>query len=162
MAIVCCVCSGMGCKTADFDFITSRIATGAALSNADDVQQIVAAGINVVIDCCDDFDDGELFASNPQIAYLYNPTADDGQPKPPEWFARSLSFALPLLAQPHTRVYAHCAAGINRGPSTAYVIMLALSFDPGLAEDLIRAARPIVGLAYKVDALAAVKSLGYV
>ena len=35
------------------------------------MQQIVAAGINVVIDCCDDFDDGELLASNPQIAYLH-------------------------------------------------------------------------------------------
>jgi hypothetical protein len=146
----------------DFNFVTSRIATGARLNSAADVDALVAAGINVVIDCRDDFDDGPLFASNPGIVYKWNPTRDDGLPKSAEYWRISLEFVLPLLAQPRTKVYAHCSAGVNRGPSTAYCIMVALSFPPGEAEDLIRRARPMVGLAYRDDALAACKALGYV
>lgn len=147
---------------ADFTFVTSRIATGAALNDASDVDAIVAAGITAVIDLRDDFDDGRLLAAHPAIIYCWNPTPDDGQPKPPEWFDKSLTFALPILARPHTKVLAHCSAGINRGPSTAYAVMVALSFPPAVAERMIRNARPIVGLAYAVDAQLAATSLGYV
>jgi dual specificity phosphatase 3 len=147
---------------ADFNFVTDRIATGAALSSAADVEVLIAAGINTVVDCRDDFDDGPLFAGNPAINYLWNPTPDDGILKPPGYWLRSLMFVLPLLALPGSKVLCHCAAGINRGPSTAYCVMVALSFDPWTAESLIRTARPIVGLRYAADALAACRALGYV
>jgi protein-tyrosine phosphatase len=149
-------------RQVDFDFVTGRIATGSGLNSADDVNMLVSSGINVVIDCRNDFDDGPLFAGNPNINYLWNPTADDGTTKPPEYWQRSLEFALPLLAKPHTKVYAHCAAGINRGPSTAYCLMVALGFDPDLAEKLIRDARPVVRLAYMNDAVTGCRSLGYI
>jgi dual specificity phosphatase 3 len=147
---------------ADFNFITSRIATGAALSSAADVESIVAAGIDTVVDCRDSFDDGPLFAGNTAINYLWNPTPDDGVFKPPEYWLRTLMFVLPLLALPDAKVLCHCAAGINRGPSTAYCVMVALSFPPLLAANMIRQARPVVGLRYASDALAACHKLGYI
>lgn len=143
----------------DFTFVTPRLATGAAISSPGDVADLVAAGVTACIDCRSEFDDAPLLA--PSMAYLWNGTADDGTPKPPAWFAMGLTFALPLLAQPHQKVYAHCAGGINRGPSMAMAIMMALGWTPGGAEAAIRAARPQVGLRYKDDAVAAITALGF-
>ena len=146
---------------ADFTFITTRLATGAAISSPDDVQQLIAAGVTHVVDCRAEFDDGQLLASS-GLSYLWNGTQDDGvHPKPPDWFGRSLAFALPAICVTGAKVYAHCAAGVNRGPSTAYAIMRALGWAAAPAEAQIRAARPQVGLAYAADADAAIEALGY-
>jgi protein-tyrosine phosphatase len=147
----------------DFNFVTPRLATGAAISTVQDVAALVAAGITHVIDCRDDFDDGVLLAANRKLAYIYNPTPDDGKTKPPDWFNRSLTFALPALALPKNKVYAHCHAGVNRGPSTAYCIMRALGFSSNDAKHLIHSARPmtIAGIRYAGDADHAVVVLGY-
>jgi len=147
---------------ADFSQILPRLYTGAALQGPSDVLAISAAHIDTVIDCRDDFDDTALFATDPAVSVLWNGTADDGQPKAPEWFGKSVDYALHALSQPHHRVLCHCAAGVNRGPSTALAVMLALGFSTETAESLIRAARPQVGLAYKADAIAAIQSLGYI
>lgn len=145
----------------DYDWIHPRLATGAALSGLSDAQALAAAGVTHVVDVTDAGDDTPLFAQLPGVHTLWNPTADDGQHKPPSWFETSLAFALPAFAITHARVYTHCSAGVNRGPSTAYAIMRALGFSPADAEALIRAARPQVGLAYKADADAAIQALGY-
>jgi protein-tyrosine phosphatase len=145
----------------DFNFVTARLATGAAISSLADAQQIAAAGVTHILDVTDGGDDTPLFAALPNVHVLWNPTADDGQPKPSSWFATSLAFALPALAGPGAKVYAHCSAGVNRGPSTAYAVMRALGWAADEAEKEIRAARPQVGLAYKSDADTAVITLGY-
>ena len=145
---------------ADFSQVTSRLFTGAAISGAADVTALINAGVTAVIDLRAEQDDTPFLAGS-GMAYLWNPAADDGQSKPADWFGRSLSFALPLLAQPRQKVNCHCAAGVNRGPSTAYMIMRALGWTAAEAEAVIRAARPQVGLAYKGDADAAVTALGY-
>ena len=103
---------------ADFSFVTERLATGAAITGPADVTALHAAGITHIIDCRAEFSDAPLLATS-GMAYLWNGTEDDGQPKPPAWFAASLVFALPALATAGAKVYAHCAAGVNRGPSTA-------------------------------------------
>lgn len=144
----------------DFNFVTDRVATGAAVSSPDDVRLLYAAGVTHVIDCRREFDDTPLFA-DAKMMVLWNGTDDDGQPKPADWFQRSLAFALAALAQPKMKVYAHCAAGVNRGPSTAYAILRAVGFTPAQAEKVIRAARPQVGLRYKGDADTAIGVLGY-
>jgi Fe-S cluster assembly protein SufB len=96
-----------GTQVPDFSMVTTRLATGAAISGAEDVAALFAAGITAVVDLRAEFDDTPLLAGS-GLAYLWNGTADDGAPKPPSWFAASLAFALPLLAQPHQRVYCHC------------------------------------------------------
>jgi hypothetical protein len=146
---------------ADFDFVTPRLATGAAVSSVADVDQLVAAGITVIIDCRGEFDDASLLATHPDLLYIWDGTPDDGQTKPPEWFEKGLKVALPALAQPLEKVYCHCAAGINRGPSMCAAIMMAWGLSPALTEQLIRQARPQVGLRYLPDAIAAVAALGY-
>jgi|SRR5580704_7251713 protein tyrosine phosphatase (PTP) superfamily phosphohydrolase (DUF442 family) len=148
---------------ADFTFITARLATGGAITSQADVDALAAAGISSIIDCRDDFDDAALLSSRPSMAYLWNGAADDGKQKPATWFQKSIEFALPALAQPHKKVYCHCQAGINRGPSTAYAILRALGFGRDEMLTLIRLKRPqtIVGIRYSADADAAIQSLGY-
>lgn len=145
---------------ADFSFVNSRLATGAGLSSPEDAAEIIKAGITHVVDCTDASDDTALFM-NMGVMVLWNPTADDGQVKDPDWFSRSLAFALPALVAPLHKVYAHCSAGVNRGPSTCYCIMRALGFSSQDAESIIRAARPQVQIAYKNDADNAIKAIGY-
>ena len=143
----------------DFDFITPRLATGAALSGPADVEALQQAGVTHVIDCRAEFNDAPLLG--PNFQYLWNGVPDDGQPKPASWFQRSIQFALPALALPHVRVYAHCAAGVNRGPSTAYAIMLAEGWIGDAAAALIEQKRPQAKIGYRADADAAIPVLGY-
>lgn len=145
----------------DFAFVTARLATGAKVNSDADVQALVDAGITAVIDCRIEFDDTPLLATHPQLLYLWNGTADDGEPKPPQWFEKSLTFALPLLARPQHKVYAHCSAGVNRGPSTAYAILRAFGLSSPIAFNLVKTARPQARIAYSGDADAAIASLDY-
>lgn len=147
----------------DFSQITTRLYTGAGINSQADVAELAAAGITHVVDCRAEFDDTALLASNPQIAVLWNGVGDDGQPKPAEWFAKTLTFALPALAQPHMKVYTHCAAGHNRGPSACYAIMRAVGFTPDDALNLLHTNRPatVGGVIYAADADRALPELGY-
>ena len=143
------------------NWITPRLATGGAIGG--DPQNVLVlhmAGVTAIIDCQAELDDSPVLAQS-GMAYLYNPTQDDGQTKSPFWFARSLSFALPLLAQPHQMIYAHCAAGVNRGPSTLYAILRAVGIPPDQAMAMLKAARPQVNVAYAKDADTAIPQLGY-
>jgi len=141
------------------NFVTPRLATGGALSGPPDVDVLAAAGITHVIDCREEFDDGTLLA--PRFHYLYDPTVDDGQTKPPAWFQPGIAFALQALGQPGNRVYAHCAAGVNRGPSMCYAIMRAVGWPAADALATIKSARPQAQVRYSGDADTAVVSLGY-
>jgi dual specificity phosphatase 3 len=147
----------------DGDFVLPRLATGGAITSTDDVEQLLDTGITHVISLRDSFNDQPLFKGFP-ITLLWNGTPDNGQHKDPQWFGASLRFAMPALAQPWTKVLAHCESGIDRGPSTAFAIMLALGFDPETAINLIHQRRPatIGGIAYAADAESAVETLGYV
>jgi hypothetical protein len=144
-----------------WNWVTRRLATGGGIASDADVQLLLAGGIDTIVDCCAANDEA-LLGKLPTIQYLWNPTADDGQhPKPAAWFGRSLDFVLPLLAKPKHRMYIHCSAGVNRGPSTLFAVLLAIGLPPKVAEAMIRNARPQVGLAYKQDAIGAVSMLGY-
>ncbi len=146
----------------DFTFVTNRVATGGGIFTTADVDQLVMAGINVVVDCRAEFDDSVLLGQNPNITYLWNGVVDDGKPKPVSWFAKTLDAVMPLLGQRGRKVLCHCAAGFNRGPSMAMAVLMAQGIKPVEAEAMIRWNRPLVGLAYKKDAIAAVSSLGWV
>lgn len=148
-------------RMADFNFATRRVATGAAITSEADVQALITAGVTHVIDNRGEFDDMPLLATHPEITYIYNGVPDDGQPKPTSWFQKAIEFSLDALSHPKNKVYSHCAAGVNRGPSVCYAILRAQGLDQNTAETLIRNVRPQVGLAYKNDANRAVRELGY-
>jgi hypothetical protein len=158
----------------NWNFITNRIATGGALSGIADVDALIAAGITDVIDCEIEQNDAPLFAQRPQINYVFNGVADDGQSKPASWFAKSLEFALMVFGDIPTsvemrvsgkcrKIYTHCAQGLNRGPSTAYCILRALGATHDEAKAVIILHRPqcLAGLRYVPDADAAIQTLGY-
>lgn len=143
---------------ADFDWITSRLAVGGAVNGPEDVRTLLEQGITHVIDCRTEFDDLVAIAVDPGVSYLSNGVENDGQPKAPDWFRKSIEFAFEALSHPKHKVYAHCAAG---GPSTAYAILRAFGFSSAGADALVRSARPQAQIAYKQDADQAVAVLGY-
>jgi protein-tyrosine phosphatase len=142
----------------DVSWPTKRVATGAALHGPADAQELVALGVTHVVDLRAELDDAPYFARTPSIVYVWNPAADDGLPKPDAWWKVSIEFSLAALARQHTKVYLHCAQGVNRGPSTAYAVLRAEGFGPLIAERLIRQVRPQVHLAYKDGADAYVRA----
>jgi hypothetical protein len=146
----------------DASWITTRLAVGGALGSDPEVtNRLNAAGITIVINCQEECRDDCLTGS--ELSYLWNPTPDDGTPKPPEWFANGLAYALAAICIPHQRTLVHCAAGVNRSPSLAYAIMRALGWDGPSAYRRIITARPACanGIRYAPDADRAIRELGY-
>ena len=139
----------------NFDFITPQLATGGDCNSADDVRAVAAAGITHVIDCRYECDDCLSFGRYaPEIRYLHLGVDDAGNRQPAWWYDDGVAFALIAMADPDAKVLAHCHMGINRGPSMAFAILLALGHDPVEAHRMIRAARPIAHIWYAEDALA--------
>jgi protein-tyrosine phosphatase len=145
----------------DYSFITDRLATGARINSTADVASLTAAGITAIVNCQDEFDDGQ-FLTGTNLAYLWNGTPDDGAAKSTEWFSRCISFAIALLSQPNHKIYVHCAGGQHRGPSAAYAILRALGSSATEAERLIHTGRPSAVLRYARDAEEAIKAMGYI
>lgn len=145
---------------ADFNIIPDyHLATGGALDQSGpDPDALWAAGIRAIIDCQLEYDDGPLLIKHPGMKYIWLPVSDDGQPKAFSWFEAGYDFAYlqihPVVVRDEIGItYAHCAAGINRGPSMCYFLLRSLwGLDPAAAELAIRAVRPQVGIAYKADA----------
>lgn len=130
------------------DLDTRRMATARA-----QLAELMAAGINTIIDCRAEWDDaGWVTEDNPQIDYLWIGVDDAGQRMPYDWFDEGTAYALEQIAGGHV-VLSHCHMGINRGPSMGFAILLALGWDPIEALDLIRCSRPIAFVAYAEDAL---------
>lgn len=152
----------------DFDFITPRLATGARLSSVEDAEILVEAGITGIIDCTwlepdQQYTDTQVFAAHPALSVLWNPTIDDGETKGVDWFEPSIDFAFQTLSKPRSALYCHCDQGRNRGPSTAFAVMLALGWTYDTAIEMIHTARPatIGWLRYANDAANALREMGY-
>lgn len=146
---------------ANISRITDRLFTGGdlplhhgAAAVLVDVQEIVGAGITHVVDNRIEWSDELTYrVAAPQVRYLHNGQDDRGQRMPDSWFHRGVGFAVEAMAAPGTAVLAHCHMGINRGPSMAFAIMLALGYGPVEALTLIRTVRPVAAVAYSEDAL---------
>ena len=111
-------------------------------------------GLTHILDVREEWSDEEHVArSQPQVTYFWQGIPDLGQEVGTQWFDAGVEFALEALADPDNVVLAHCHAGINRGPSIGFAILLALGHDPVEALEMIRQARPIVMVAYAEDAL---------
>lgn len=158
-------------KNDPYNWITDKIAVGGDdyLIDPSLVKKMKREGITHVIDCRSEasrddswFPHGSRHlhrSAKKQFDYFWNGTEDDGQPKSVNFFRKSIYFALKSLRDnPDAKIYVHCAAGYNRGPSVAYAIMLALGWDAEDAERAICSVR-CVGLLYQRDAERAVKKL---
>lgn len=135
----------------DWAWVTDQVATGAMPWSTQAVSTLVRAGVTLVVNCSDDL-------SNPpaefdhRVRYIYAGVPDDGQWKGPDWFEPIHDAVAPALARGE-RVYIHCLAGSNRGPSAAYAMLRAVDrYSPGAALDLVANARPRASLTYVEDA----------
>jgi protein-tyrosine phosphatase len=114
----------------------------------------VDAGITHVVDCRLEWSDEEFVAVHaPQIDYAWLGTHDDGENQSCEWFDAGVESVTSALSDPNARVLVHCHMGINRAPSMAFAVLLAMGFEPVAALNAIRTARPIAALLYAQDAL---------
>lgn len=145
----------------DFDFVNNRVAAGAQIDDDADVQQLAAAGVNVVVNARDDFDDEPLLSQVSGMRYLWNPVADDGQVIPASYWQTTLDFVLPLLAQPGNKILLHCREGISRGPCNTLAVLMAVGLTDQSAKELIFQGRPQSVLTYEADVVAAIHTLGY-
>lgn len=143
---------------ADYQWVLPRISVGAVLS-ASDVPGLLADGIGYVVDATT-HDDSAF--NHPELEVLYLDINDDGQSKH-DVFKNIVApwFMAHWFVNPAKRFNFHCDAGINRGPSTCFFCLLLLGLSASDAEDFIRHVRPQVGLAYKADAMAVAKELGF-
>jgi dual specificity phosphatase 3 len=137
--------------------VTEQLWTGGdrgRTSMATYLAQLEAAGITHVIDCRPHGQPDQAYAQAhvPHIGYLFNPQYDNGQKMPDWWFVDGVDFALHAMRDPAAKVLAHCELGINRGPSMALAVLLAIGMTPEMARAAITAARPIARIAYADDA----------
>lgn len=157
----------------DFDRITPNLVVGAEVFawrgmgvwSLDMIQRLRAAGVTHVIDCRAEADEAQvlrLWAQHaPEIQVFYAGTGDDGKPKGRAFFGKAVRWATEALrTNSEAVIYAHCAAGINRGPSMGAAILMAQGKSCAEAERLIRKARPKVWLAYLKDADRYVRAAG--
>ncbi|HRI63049.1 MAG TPA: dual specificity protein phosphatase [Polyangium sp.] len=145
-------------KGHDHHWVTPRIALGSAVVNGEHVQALIADGITHVLDCRL-AEGGEKLYEGTTIRYLANPTADDGKPKPEEWFKKGIGFVLTALAIPKSKVLVHCMLGVSRSPSMTYAVLRALGHAPDDAVKLIRKARILAGVRYREDADRAIAAI---
>lgn len=126
----------------DFNFVTERIAVGAAIGSIEDMKQLVASGITHVIDMRAEFDDTSLQDS--ALTLMWLPQVDDGTMRPVGHYKHGVEFAYTALAS-HGKVFCHCAAGVNRGPTMCYALLRAFGIKPAEAIKMIKTVRPQVG-----------------
>ena len=136
----------------DVAWVTPRVATGAGPQTRADVRALRAAGVTHVVDCRAEVDATPIYAGS-GLALCRAPTGDDGAPKGEAWFGPGVRFALAALRdRPDARILSQCAAGINRGPSMCFALLLALGARPADARRAILRVRPQARLAYAADA----------
>ena len=135
-----------------FDWVTDQLGVGGWRSPqfGDD---IVASGVTHVIDLRDQVDTeaAQRSASEKGIGYTSLPLPDDQRPRPLSWWAAGLEVAEQILPKKDSRLLVVCAAGENRAPSMAYLILRAAGKAPTEAVKMIKAARPQVTIRYAVD-----------
>ena len=126
--------------TTSMNYITERIAVGGQIARITDLTKV---GITHVINCQYEHDD-RRFPDASLVQIHWYPQLDDGTPRDRASVLAAVKFGLDALAQPETKVYCHCAAGVNRGPTMGYALLRALGIPSDEAIARIRTARPFV------------------
>ena len=122
----------------------------------DKLAEWIAAGVTDIVDVREEWSDEDLVARlAPQIRYHYLGTHDDGTSQDQAWFDEGLAALHEALQHEDAVVMVHCHMGVNRGPSMALAYLIDQGWSPVAALDAIRSARPIAGIIYARDAVAA-------
>jgi len=130
----------------DMTWVTDRIAVGGGIWNADNMAEVVQAGITHIVDMQAEFDDTFLAEPFP-IKVLWNPVEDDFQPKPPGVFQRGVEFVQEALDQDESKIFIHCAAGVHRAPMMTLAVLCSLGWKLNQAMQVIATKRPVADFA---------------
>jgi hypothetical protein len=115
--------------------------------------KLIELGVTDIVDTrVEASDERYIRGLYPQVQYHHIGTDDDGYERDDEWFELGVQASLAAIRGGGT-VLVHCHMGVNRGPSMAFAVLLALGWDPIAALEAIRTARPIAALVYAPDAL---------
>lgn len=140
--------------------VTDRIAVCGDLPPDDEAaaKQLRAwqdAGITAIVDVREEWSDEDRVADlAPELRYVWLGTHDAGGNQEDAWFDGGVDAVLAILAaDPAARVVIHCHMGINRAPSLAFAVLLALGFEAIHALETIRAGRPIAAILYAESAV---------
>jgi protein-tyrosine phosphatase len=130
----------------DMTWITGRLALGGGIWNAQNMADVMRAGITHIIDMQIEFDDTPL-AEPYGIEVLWNPTDDDFHSKPVELFQRGVDFAAKALEVENSRVLIHCAAGVHRAAMMMLAVLCSQGWEMEEAMQTMLARRPVVDFA---------------
>ena len=134
-------------------WIGGELARGNRTRATKQLNELTDAGINSIIDCRIEWDDMDwVTEAKAQIDYLSIGVEDAGFLMPDEWWVEGTTYALDQISD-HRVVLSHCQAGINRGPSMGFAILIAQEWDPIEALNLIKDRRPIARIAYAEQAM---------
>ncbi len=125
----------------DYDWVTERLAVGGAIWTRRNMDLLADSGITHVVNMQREFDDSKL-ADGTGISVLWNPCDDDLLEKPPEMFRLGVEYAASAFADPRSRIYFHCSAGVHRGPMMLLAFLGCHGMKLGEAMELILACRP--------------------
>jgi predicted protein tyrosine phosphatase len=141
-------------------WVTDRIAVCGDLPESDvaaqaQLDQWQAAGVSVIVDVRGEHSDASRVAEwAPHITYIHLGTHDSGGAQDHAWFVLGVEEILSALAaDPAAKVVIHCHMGVNRAPSMAVAVLLAMGYDGIAAVEAVRAARPIAAAIYADQAL---------
>lgn len=143
--------------TANITWLMETLATGGDFSYSvtragAQLNDLMQQGVGCVIDCRMEADDFDTWMQT-DVEYHWLPIDDiAGAHIPAGHFDRAVAIAR-RAEREGRKVFVHCHMGINRGPSTAFAIMLDRGCDPIKAFDWIRSVRPQAGIAFAEDAL---------
>jgi dual specificity phosphatase 3 len=114
----------------------------------------VTDGVTDILDTRFEANDEDFVGHrHPRLRYHWMGVDDEGGPRDAAWFDSIASVSEEILADPHRKLVVHCHMGINRGPSAAFVALVANGGDPIQTLTAIRHARPIASAMYSLDAI---------
>jgi hypothetical protein len=145
----------------DLSQVNRQLWIGNRIIDQHDVDEVVLSGISADIDLRGE-DEGEhwIMKHNPRLDYLWNPTLDDGEHKPVEWFARAWDFAGPRFGTGAV-ILTHCHSGFHRSASMAvFLLMARWQLSLVKAVDMVVTQRAAADPIYADDAVVAIQELG--
>jgi protein-tyrosine phosphatase len=155
-------------RITDYDKVTDNIYIGGMPRGLDGLKELFGMGVTYIINCMSEYDYQETIDNyngqhlQPEkIHYLWNSTTDDGFGKPKEWWQKGITFAKEAIDK-NTKIFIHCAAGVNRGPSLCYAVLRCYGQSYENAYAIIKKVRPQAGMCYRTDAEIKLRELGLI
>lgn len=151
--------------TFSLSWVLPRLSVGSAPQNASDVERLRSLGVTHVLDVREERDLGMDTSGTPRlyegsgVTYHRTPMHDDGRQQAIASYVDAVRFIGDALAQPNSRVFVHCAAGMYRSPSVIYAALRAMGYDPEAAWRKVVVGRSIARDQYVRGAEASVPSL---